>query len=224
MTDPSTPHVAMQFNTAAQQREAAVLGMWSFLATEVLFFGGLFAGYTVYRIWYPDVWADASRHLSVVAGTVNTAVLLGSSFTMALAVRAAHRNDPRQVLRQLLLTLLLGFGFLAIKAWEYAHKAHEALIPGSGFEWPSAESAGMAGPAELFFAFYFAMTGFHALHMVIGLGVIGWLIVRLRRNRSVAGRATFVENIGLYWHFVDIVWVFLFPLLYLIDRSGGANL
>lgn len=211
-------HVAMQFDDAAQQEQAATLGMWAFLATEVLFFGGMFAGYLVYRMWYPMAWAEASRELDLVLGTVNTAVLLGSSFTVALAVRSAQINQIEELRRLLLITLALGIVFLGIKGYEYAHKAEEHLVPGTGFQWEGVESA--AGAAQLFFSFYFVMTGCHALHMVIGLGLLSVLWIQAGKGRFSSEYFTPVENVGLYWHFVDIVWVFLFPLLYLIDRSG----
>jgi cytochrome c oxidase subunit 3 len=215
--------LAVQFDDAEQQRLAATLGMWGFLATEVLFFGGMFAGYLVYRMTYPSVWAEASRHLDLVLGTINTAVLLGSSFTMALAVRAAQTDESKQLRRFLVATMFLGTVFLGIKGWEYVHKIEESLLPGAAFHW-DASAGGDSGPAELFFSFYFAMTGFHALHMVIGLGLLGVLVVQAGRGRFSSDYFTPVENVGLYWHFVDIVWVFLFPLLYLIDRTpGGAG-
>lgn len=213
----TTPtHLAPQFDDAEQQQLAATLGMWAFLATEVLFFGGMFAGYGVYRAWYPQTWADASRHLDLLLGTVNTAVLLTSSLTVALAVHAAQTGSRKGVVRNLSLTILFGAAFLGVKAYEYWHKWHEHHVPGATFEW---HEASPSGPAELFFSFYFVMTGFHALHMVIGLGILAWLIVQARRDRFDAEYYTPVEMTGLYWHFVDIVWVFLFPLLYLIDRT-----
>jgi len=220
MVQTQSSPLAMQFDDAEQQQLAATLGMWAFLATEVLFFGGMFAGYLVYRLWYPEVWAEASRHLDLVLGTINTAVLLSSSFTMALAVRAAQTDDTTLLRRLLMATLLLGTVFLGIKGWEYMHKVQESLLPGPGFHW-EATDAGAEGPARLFFSFYFAMTGVHALHMVIGLGLLAVLFVQAGRGRFSSNYFTPVENTGLYWHFVDIVWVFLFPLLYLIDRTGG---
>jgi cytochrome c oxidase subunit 3 len=194
--------------------------MWAFLATEVLFFGGLFTGYAVYRALYFDTFIAASRKLDLMLGTINTALLLASSFTMALAVRAVERSDQRGLGRFLVLTIALGAGFLGIKGWEYGHKFHEHLIPGPGFVWDHLSGASAEyGPAQLFFSFYFAMTGCHALHMLIGLGLLGWLFVQARRGRFSSAYSAPVENVGLYWHFVDIIWVYLFPLLYLIDRT-----
>ena len=212
----ATTRLAPQFDDAEQQQFAATLGMWAFLATEVLFFGGLFAGYAVYRFWYPDAWVTASRQLDLPLGTINTAVLLTSSLTMALAVHAAQTSNRTSLVRNLVLTMVFGTVFLSVKAVEYSHKWHEHHVPGRHFEW---QHQSAAGPAELFYSFYFTMTGFHALHMVIGIGVIGVLIWQAARGRFDADYYTPVENTGLYWHFVDIVWVFLFPLLYLIDRT-----
>ena len=205
---------AHQFDTLAQQHEASTLGMWVFLATEVLFFGGMFAAYAVYRYWYATDFAAASRRLDVVLGGINTAVLLTSSLTMALAVRATQLGNRRTTTAFLLMTLLLGAAFLGVKGVEYAHKYHEHLIPGEQFAFE-----GEAQFTQIFFSLYFAMTGMHALHMVIGIGMIAILIYMNLRRRFSPSYYFPVEMGGLYWHFVDIVWVFLFPLLYLVDRS-----
>jgi cytochrome c oxidase subunit 3 len=237
-------HVAHHFDDAEQQYAAANLGMWLFLATEILFFGGLFAGYAQYRYWYAAEFATGSHHLDWKLGAINTAVLLTSSLTMALAVRAAQTNERRGTLRFLTFTIVLGSVFLGVKAYEYYHKYEEHLIPGASFSLSVAhESAlplplgegrgegelrkyphpsplpageGTEGPVEIFFSFYFAMTGLHAVHMVIGIGVLGVLLAAARRGVFSSVYFTPVEMAGLYWHFVDIVWVFLFPLLYLI--------
>lgn len=214
-TTTSTIPVAHHFDDAEQQRLASTLGMWAFLATEVLFFGGMFAGYAVYRSWYPQIWAETSRHLDVLWGTVNTLVLLTSSLTMALAVDAAHHQRARPLRKFLLATILLAVAFVGIKGYEYSHKWHEHLVPGAGFQWPGTQIEESA--AELFFSFYFVMTGLHAVHMAVGIGLLAYLA--WRAPRAPAAFINFVENTGLYWHFVDIVWVFLFPLLYLIDRT-----
>ncbi len=207
--------LAHQFDDLDQQREASSLGMWIFLVTEIMFFGGLFTGYTVYRNAYPEAFADASRRLAVVLGAVNTAVLICSSLTMALAVRSAQVGKRRAVVAFLILTILLGSTFLGIKSVEYAHKFHEHLVPGTAFTFEGRHG----GNAELFFSFYFAMTGLHALHMVIGIGVLGALVVLSLRGRFSLDDYAAVENTGLYWHFVDIVWIYLFPLLYLVSRT-----
>jgi cytochrome c oxidase subunit III len=214
---PSESHsvLAHQFDNPEQQYEASTLGMWVFLATEILFFGGLFTGYAVYRSSYPQAFAEASLHLDVVLGATNTAVLICSSLTMALAVRGAQLGQRRAVIGFLLFTILLGSVFLGIKAVEYSHKFHEHLVPGRAFalEGPYAQNA------ELFFSFYFSMTGMHALHMIIGLGILAVLVFLSWRDRFSPEYYSPVELTGLYWHFVDIVWIFLFPLLYLISRT-----
>jgi cytochrome c oxidase subunit III len=207
-------HVAHQFDDADQQREASTLGMWVFLAQEVLFFGGLFTCYVVYRTLYPTGFAHASHHLDVVLGAVNTAVLITSSLTMALAVWASQMDRRRMLLVCIVLTAALGAVFLCIKAYEYWHKWHEHLFPGPHFAWDGPE----ANEAELFFSLYFALTGLHAAHMVIGLGIMAWLLWMAWSGRVGPAYHAPAEISGLYWHFVDIVWIFLFPLLYLIGR------
>lgn len=209
-------HLAHHFDDSRQQFEAASLGMWLFLVTEVLFFGGMFTGYTQYRYWYPDAFAVGSSQLNLALGTINTAVLLTSSLAMALAVHSAQTDRQPALVRWLLTTIVLGAVFLAIKGYEYHHKYVEHLVPGSQFSFEHVPSSVAAGNVELFFSFYFAMTGVHALHMVIGIGIL--LVLTFRAKRGEFGREYFtpIEMVGLYWHFVDIVWVFLFPLLYLI--------
>jgi cytochrome c oxidase subunit 3 len=208
-------HVAHHFDDAEQQHGAASLGMWVFLVTEVMLFGGMFTAYVVYRSLFPDAFGHASSHLDVRLGTINTAVLICSSLTMAMAVHAAQIGaDRRRIIAWLVATLLLGTAFLGIKAYEYAHKIHQGLAPGPAFTYEGAD----ARQAELFFSIYFAMTGTHAFHMIIGAGVLTWLIVQARRGRFGPAYFTPVELGGLYWHFVDIAWIFLFPLLYLIGR------
>jgi len=206
--------LAHQFDSLEQQAAVATLGMWVFLVTEILFFGGLFLTYLVYRTWYPDAFAAASHEMVVWAGTLNTGVLITSSLTMALAVRAAQTADRRSLVWLLMITMALGVVFLGVKAFEYRTEFIEHHVPGSGFEFE--------GPyirqAQIFFSLYFLMTGLHALHMIIGLGIMAvmlWLSMRAPVDRTHAIR---IEVSGLYWHFVDIVWIFLFPLLYLIGR------
>ncbi len=208
-----------QFDTLEQQQESSTLGMWLFLVTEIMFFGGLFMAYLLYRVWYPEAWAEGSLELDVVLGGVNTVVLIGSSLTMALAVRAAQKGLPRATVNWLLATVSLGGVFLVIKGFEYAHKFHAHHVPGPNFvfEGPHAKQV------EIFLSLYFAMTGLHALHMVIGFGllsVIAWMAYRRRFSPEWYAP---VEMAGLYWHFVDIVWIFLFPLLYLVDRAHQSS-
>jgi cytochrome c oxidase subunit III len=195
--------------------ELDVLGMWLFLATEVMFFGGLFTGYIVYRFLYPEAFADASGHLDVMLGSINTFLLLTSSLTMALAVNAIQFGKRRLLIVFLLATMLLGTAFLVIKGTEYMHVVEEGLFPGGIFIYP--------GPyereARMFFSLYFSMTGLHFIHMVLGILMMGLLVFLAWRRKFNAQRYNLVELTGLYWHFVDIVWIFLFPLLYLIDRT-----
>ncbi len=210
----SSTTVAHQFDDAAQQKRASTLGMWVFLVTEVMMFGGLFTAYVVYRSLYPEAFAQASHHLNAELGAANTLVLLGSSLTMALAVRSAQLGKRAGTVIGLIATIVLGSVFLGVKAYEYSHKFHENLIPGPSFVFPGSE----ADHAQLFFSLYFAMTGLHALHMVIGVGILGTLTVMAARKRFSAEYHNPVEIGGLYWHFVDIVWIYLFPLLYLLGR------
>ncbi len=207
----ATDILGEQFDDIEQQHDAAKLGMWVFLATEVLFFGGLFLSYTVYRFLNPDAFAAASRHTEVILGGANTAVLLFSSTLMALAVRASKMGRRRHLVRLLLATALFGIAFMAIKAFEYYKDITDHLVPGINFQWHEADR----GAAELFWWLYWAMTGLHAIHVTIGIIVMLVLAVLAHRRRFENGNYMTVEIAGLYWHFVDIVWVFLFPLLYL---------
>jgi cytochrome c oxidase subunit 3 len=208
------PALKHHFDDLDQQHEAASLGMWLFLSTEVLFFGGLFAAYMLYRVWYPTTFGDASRTLDITLGTVNTLVLITSSLTMALGVHAAATGERKKLMGFLVLTMLLGLVFLGIKGVEYYQKFEEHHIPGMGFHFEGAAPE----RANLFFSLYFAMTGLHALHMIIGLGIMTVMLVMAWRGAFSEKWHTPVEISGLYWHFVDIVWIFLFPLLYLVDR------
>jgi cytochrome c oxidase subunit III len=188
--------------------------MWAFLITEILFFGGLFAGYAQYRSSYPGVFASGSHHLDITLGAINTVVLIASSLTMAIAVHAAQTERRRRTVLFLVLTIVLGLVFLGIKGVEYTHKYHEGLVPGQSFVFEQ----GAEREAMMFFAFYFLMTGMHAVHMIIGVvlvAIIAFMAWRGRYSREYYGP---VEVTGLYWHFVDIVWIFLFPLLYLLGR------
>jgi cytochrome c oxidase subunit 3 len=216
MSDIQAIH-AHQFDDPVQQHEASWLGMWVFLATEVMFFGGMFLGYMFYRNAYPQGFASASNRLDIWLGTINTAVLICSSFTMALAVRAGQIGQKRLVMIFLSLTIVLGTVFLGIKFTEYYEKFAEHLVPGYDFTFEGA----LVSSAEIFFSFYFAMTGMHALHMIIGISLLTAIIVKTARGRFSAAYYTPIELVGLYWHFVDIVWIFLFPLLYLVGRHLG---
>jgi cytochrome c oxidase subunit 3 len=207
--------IAPQFNDPTQQRNAATLGMWIFLATEVLFFGGLFLAYTVYRNIYPAGFAEGSNHTLLTLGTVNTALLLVSSFTMVLAVRAAALRRLDYVAVFLALTAVLGTAFLVIKSFEYRQEIHEGLLPGKIFLFAGPQAKAI----ELFFLLYFIMTGVHALHVGIGVLLLSYFTLRTIWQASNERFATSIDLLGLYWHFVDIIWVFLFPLVYLLGRS-----
>jgi cytochrome c oxidase subunit 3 len=216
------PELQHHFDDMEQQFEASHLGMWTFLITEVMFFGGLFTGYAIYRALYPAAFVEASSHMDVLVGTINTAVLIGSSLTMALAVNAAQLNLRRLLPLFLIATIALGLVFLGIKAYEYWHKWEQHLVPGPYFQLDSPN----AQQVELLYCFYFLMTGMHAVHMVIGVGLLTWLLIESYRGRYSSTYFTPVEMVGLYWHFVDIVWIFLFPLLYLIGEphfGGGGH-
>jgi cytochrome c oxidase subunit 3 len=215
--------VAHQFDSLEHQRDAATLGMWMFLATEVLFFGGLFTAYTVYRSTFPAAFALGSGHLNLWLGTINTIVLITSSLTMALAVHAAQLGRRSALLTFLGLTMLLGTAFLGIKAVEWYQDYTEHLVP--RFSWdpaPWQEHGINPREGELFFTLYFIMTGLHGLHMIIGVGVLSVLLALAYRGLFTPEHYTGVELAGLYWHFVDIVWIFLLPLLYLIGTHGAG--
>ena len=211
-------HPALQhhFDTLEQQQHASQFGMWVFLVTEVLFFGGLFMAYVLYRTWYHDMFVEASRHLNITWGALNTIVLIGSSLTMALAVRAAQTGERKATVVLLILTMILGSVFLGVKVVEYSDKFTHHLVPGPHFQFPDPWGA----KAQLYFSLYFAMTGLHAIHMIIGLGIMTTITIMAAKGRFSPEYYTPVEIAGLYWHFVDLVWIFLFPLLYLI---GGAH-
>jgi cytochrome c oxidase subunit 3 len=230
-------HPALQhhFSTMAQQREAVTLGMWVFLLTEVLFFGGLFIAYTLYRIWYYDAFALASKSIEIMPGLINTVVLIGSSLTMALSVRSAQLNRRQATVNWLIATIVLGSVFLGIKVYEYNLKFEHFHVPGPSFDFyhhsestghPLEEPAGgmtmgkdeVQRTTQLFFSLYFTMTGLHAIHMIVGIGILFVILWMAHKGRFDEEYHAPVEMTGLYWHFVDIVWIFLFPLLYLVER------
>ncbi len=234
-------HPALQhhFETMSQQREAGVLGMWVFLLTEVLFFGGLFFAYTLYRSWYFDAFAAASKSIDILPGLINTVVLIASSLTMALSVRASQTNQRKATVNWLLATIVLGTVFLGIKVYEYADKFAHHHVPGASFQFAHVPGPGEAheepaavghvttmGPDELerttqlFFSLYFVMTGLHALHMIVGIVILFIITWMAHKGRFDSEWHAPVEMTGLYWHFVDIVWIFLFPLLYLVERHN----
>ncbi|MFN7933751.1 MAG: cytochrome c oxidase subunit 3 family protein [Bryobacteraceae bacterium] len=205
-------HVAHHFENAQQQYESGNLGMWLFLITEVMFFGGMFAAYGIYRIWYPEAFVLASKATNVPLGAANTIVLIVSSVTMALAVQSAQLGKNKRLVWMIILTMIFGSIFLGVKAVEYHEKWLHHHIPGPNFVW---EGEG-GREVQILYCLYFAMTGMHAVHMVVGLGIMLWLLITSIKGHYGPKYYNPVEISGLYWHFVDIVWIFLFPLLYLI--------
>ena len=222
MSDSSTAHhehhpaLAHHFTSLVEQEEASTLGMWVFLVTEVLFFGGLFATYSIYRGWYPGAFGAASHELDILLGASNTAILITSSLTMALAVHAAQMGEQKRLMLLLVATMLLGTAFLGIKGVEYHEKFVAHHVPGLDFQF----DAEYFRHAQIFFSLYFVMTGLHAIHMIIGLGIMTWMLWWSWNGTITRDYASPIEISGLYWHFVDIVWIFLFPLLYLIGRHA----
>ena len=210
-------HAALQehFEEMPQQKEAATLGMWAFLATEVLFFGAMFMSYIAYRHAYPQAFAAASHHTIVLYGTINTAILLTSSLTMALAVQAARENNIKWLFRFLVITILFGLSFLVVKGLEYHDDIREHLWPGPHFR------SELPPQAQIFWFLYWIMTGVHAVHVTVGIGLISVMAWMTSRQKFSDTYHTPVEMTGLYWHFVDVIWIFLYPLLYLIQRYSS---
>ena len=247
------PRLAHHFDSMEQQHNAAKLGMWLFLTTEILLFSGLFLAYAVYRVFHPEIFHAASRELSLALGGVNTVVLIFSSLTMALAVRAAQLSSNKSAFWWLTVTFLCGLTFMGVKAVEYSGKFGHGIKPGVFYNYqdhsqhadhdsavPAADAAhaattaGHAAPSGAhgskefmkdqvtisFFSIYFLMTGLHGFHVLVGMALIFWLMVRAGKRHFSSSYYTPVEVVGLYWHIVDLIWIFLFPLLYLIDRSN----
>ena len=228
------PYQRHHFETMAQQVDATGFAMWLFLLTEIMFFGGMFTAYLIYRNWYYQAFVAASHQLDVFWGSLNTLILITSSFTMAMGVWSAQMRKQGALVLCLVLTFILGLGFLGVKTIEYKEKFEKHHVPGAHYSLqsflnPDSDEAAkaahdkplpldMARRTEIYFSLYFAMTGMHALHMIIGICILGFMIVRARQGAYTGGHVSFVEYFGLYWHFVDIVWIFLFPLLYLISR------
>jgi cytochrome c oxidase subunit 3 len=210
--DPSHPkYLAHHFYNMEQQTSAGKLGMWVFLGQEVLFFSGLFLAYAIGRFWYPDTYLAAHEHLSVSMGSFNTVVLLTSSLTMALAVRAAQTNNKKALDLNIFATLILAGVFLVVKYFEYSHKIHLGMLPGDFYTGPA-----MPGKPGVFFGLYFVLTGTHGVHVIAGMIAMAWLLYRSKRGDFNSENYVAVENVGLYWHLVDLIWIFLFPLLYLV--------
>jgi cytochrome c oxidase subunit 3 len=221
---PKAPHAFFQhhYNTVEQQAGAAKLGMWVFLATEILMFSGLFLAYFIIRLFYPEMVLGSHELLSKTMGGINTVVLLTSSFTMAMAVRAAQVGNTRMIVINLYLTIACALIFMVVKYFEYTGKFANGIFPGKYFDYERAsayaQSHGheLVGLPHVFFGIYFCMTGLHGIHVLVGIGVLTWILRRAQKGHFGPQYYTPVENVGLYWHIVDLVWIFLFPLLYLV--------
>jgi cytochrome c oxidase subunit 3 len=204
-------YLAHHFVSMAQQISCAKLGMWLFLAQELLFFSGLFVAYACTRFLYPETFLAAHEFLDWKMGTFNTVVLLSSSLSMALAVRAAQLNQRKALSINLVITIACAIVFMIVKYFEYTHKFHLGLFPGKYYA-----GQGILGRPEVFFGIYYALTGMHGLHVIIGIGVLAWVWVKAQKGEVNSQNFVLVENVGLYWHLVDLIWIFLFPLLYLV--------
>lgn len=206
-------HLQHHFVDSEQQFDAAKFGMWIFLVTEILFFGGLFAAYIIYRAWYPEMFTLASEELNTLWGAVNTIVLIGSSLTVAMAIKSAQLNQIRNIAINLGITITLACIFMLIKYFEWEHKFHLGIFPGESYTFEGIDHP----KVSIFFSLYYLMTGLHGIHVLIGIGIMTWLLVRSLRGDFNSEYYTPIEISGLYWHLVDIIWIFLFPLFYLID-------
>jgi cytochrome c oxidase subunit 3 len=205
-------YLAHHFSDLEQQNESAKLGMWLFLLTEILLFGGVFVAYTIFRNWNHEMFVNAHKQLDVTMGGVNTLVLIVSSLTMALAIRDMQLGKKKRCLINLAATIGLALVFLVIKYFEYSHKFHLGQLPGKWYTFTGVEGTN----PHVFFSIYFLLTGIHAFHILVGISLIGWIFLRTKRDQFSAEYYTPIEMVGLYWHLVDLIWIFLFPLLYLI--------
>lgn len=212
MSHGNNPNLAHHFSDMEQQTESAKLGMWLFLLTEILLFGGVFVAYTIFRNWHHEMFVNAHKALDVRLGGINTVVLIVSSLTMALAIRDMQLGKKARCMINLLTTIALALVFLVIKYFEYAHKFHVGQLPGQWYTYTGIEGTN----PHVFFSIYFLLTGIHAFHIIVGISLITWIFLRVKRNDFSADYYAPIENVGLYWHLVDLIWIFLFPLLYLI--------
>ena len=203
--------VAHHFQDAHQEFESAKIGMWAFIAQEILFFSGIFVAYAIFRFLYPEMFLEGASHLDWKMGFINTLVLITSSFTMVMGVRSAQTNQKKACVNYLLITFVLAGVFMVVKYFEYMAKIHYGFLPANLFT-----GVGIHDTLHIFYGIYFVATGLHGLHVIIGMGLLLWLVIRARRGEFYEDYFTPVEMVGLYWHLVDIVWIFLFPLLYLI--------
>lgn len=208
----STRHHAHHYKDAKHEFDSSILGVWAFLATEVLMFGGLFVAYAIFSNMYPETFLEGSKYLDWKMGATNTVVLLFSSLTVALSIYYAKKNNTKMIMLNLGITILCGAIFMCIKYMEYSHKIHEGLLPGNMFSYVGAESPNLA----LYFSVYYCMTGLHGLHVIIGMGLITWVLIRASKGEFNEKYYTPIEGVGLFWHLIDLIWIFLFPLLYLI--------
>ncbi|MCM8537098.1 MAG: cytochrome c oxidase subunit 3 family protein [Lentisphaeraceae bacterium] len=205
-------NVSHHFVDADQEFDSCKMGMWLFLLTEILLFGGLFVAYVVFRTWHPETWEAGAEHLDWKMGAVNTGILIASSVTMALAIRQAQLNDKKGTVMLLLATVLLASGFLVVKYFEYTHKFHLGIFPGGdNYMFPGKHLSN----EFIYFSIYYMMTGLHVLHVLFGMAGIIWVTLRAAKGEFYSAYYTPVEMVGLYWHLVDLIWIFLFPLLYL---------
>jgi cytochrome c oxidase subunit 3 len=204
--------LAHHFSDTEQQKESAKLGMWIFLLTEILLFGGLFVAYAVYRAWNPEMFINAHKQLDVYLGTLNTFVLISSSVTIALAIRSMQLGNKKHTMRLLVATIVLAGVFLVVKYFEYSHKIHLGQLPGKYYTFEGLQGTN----PHVFFSIYFLMTGLHGLHVILGMIAIGWVLYKTHKNHFSAEYYTPIEMVGLYWHLVDLIWIYLFPLFYLI--------
>lgn len=203
---------AHHFKDGNHEFKTSILGVWLFLATEILMFGGLIVAYIIYSGIYPEVFAEGAKFLDWRLGALNTIVLLLSSFTMVMGVRSAQTNNNRACVRYCIMTVLLGSVFMLVKYFEYSHKIHMHLLPGEFFAYTDAVSDNLA----LYFSFYYLLTGMHGLHVLLGMILILWVAYRANKNEFSSEYYTPVEGVGLFWHLVDMIWIYLFPILYLI--------
>jgi cytochrome c oxidase subunit 3 len=205
-------YLAHHFSDLEQQAESAKMGMWLFLLTEILLFGGVFVAYTIFRNWHHDMFINAHKQLDVVMGGVNTVVLIVSSLTMALAIRDMQLGLKKRCMINLALTIGLACVFLVIKYFEYSHKFHLGQLPGKFYTFTGVEGTN----PHVFFSIYFLLTGIHGFHILVGISLLTWILIRVKKDHFAPEYYVPIEMVGLYWHLVDLIWIFLFPLLYLI--------
>lgn len=209
----STHHFAHHFNSAEHEFDTSKFGVWLFLCTEILMFGGLFVGYAIFHNVHPEIFVEGSKFLDWRMGALNTVVLLISSFTMAMGIHFCQTNQKNKAVLNLTITLVCGLIFMVVKYIEYSHKIHVGLLPGNLFSYQGITSG---ANLPIYFSFYFCMTGLHGIHVLVGMGLILWVLLRARKGEFSSEYYTPVEGVGLFWHLIDLIWIYLFPLLYLV--------